>query len=53
MKLPLKGIIPPIVTPLINNNKIDELGLKKLIEHLYRVVFMVYFYWEQQAKDHI
>ena len=34
MKLPLKGIIPPIVTPLINNNKIDEAGLEKLIEHL-------------------
>ncbi|NQU54222.1 MAG: dihydrodipicolinate synthase family protein [Bacteroidetes bacterium] len=34
MKLPLKGIIPPIVTPLINNNEIDEPGLKKLIEHL-------------------
>ena len=34
MKLPLKGIIPPIVTPLINNSKIDEVGLKRLIEHL-------------------
>ncbi len=34
MKLPLKGIIPPIVTPLINNSKIDEAGLKRLIEHL-------------------
>ncbi len=34
MKLPLKGIIPPIITPLINNSKIDEAGLKRLIEHL-------------------
>lgn len=34
MKLPLKGIIPPIVTPLLNNNEIDSEGLEKLIEHL-------------------
>ncbi len=34
MKLPLKGIIPPIVTPLNNDNEIDEQGLKKLIEHI-------------------
>ena len=34
MKLPLKGIIPPVITPLLNNNEIDQLGLKKLIEHL-------------------
>ena len=34
MKLPLKGIIPPVVTPLIDNNKIDVNGLEKLIEHL-------------------
>lgn len=34
MKLPLKGIIPPVVTPLIDNNKIDVKGLENLIEHL-------------------
>src|SRR6056300_596913 len=34
MKLPLKGIIPPLVTPLIDDSTIDETGLKKLIEHL-------------------
>lgn len=34
MKLPLKGIIPPLVTPLINDSTIDEKGLEKLIEHL-------------------
>jgi len=34
MKLPLKGIIPPLVTPLINDSTIDEVGLKKLIEHI-------------------
>lgn len=34
MKLPLKGIIPPMITPLNENGELDELGLKKLIEHL-------------------
>jgi len=34
MKLPLKGIIPPVITPLINNTTIDIQGLEKLIEHL-------------------
>ena len=34
MKLPLRGIIPPVVTPLLNNNEIDEQGLTNLIEHL-------------------
>lgn len=34
MKLPIKGIIPPIVTPLLSDSKLDEPGLKNLIEHL-------------------
>ena len=34
MKLPLRGIIPPLVTPLLNNNEIDQNGLENLIEHL-------------------
>jgi len=34
MKLPLKGIIPPIVTPLVNDTTLDEDGLKRLIEHV-------------------
>ncbi|MBT3383296.1 MAG: dihydrodipicolinate synthase family protein [Prolixibacteraceae bacterium] len=34
MKLLLKGIIPPVVTPLKNNDEIDEQGLRNLIEHL-------------------
>ena len=34
MKLPLKGIIPPIVTPLLSDNEIDVQGLEKLIEHI-------------------
>jgi 4-hydroxy-tetrahydrodipicolinate synthase len=34
MKLPLRGIIPPIVTPLLDNNTLDEEGLEVLIEHL-------------------
>lgn len=34
MKLPLKGIIPPIVTPLISNSELDTVGLKNLINHI-------------------
>ena len=34
MKLDLKGIIPPMVTPLTANGELDESGLKKLVDHL-------------------
>lgn len=34
MKLPLKGIIPPVITPLIDNYTLDVKGLENLIEHL-------------------
>ena len=34
MDIPVRGIIPPVVTPLLNNHEIDEDGLAKLIEHL-------------------
>lgn len=34
MKLPLKGIIPPIVTPLKSDTELDEKGLKNLIDHI-------------------
>jgi len=34
MKLPLSGIIPPIVTPLISNTQLDVQGLKNLIDHI-------------------
>lgn len=34
MKLPLSGIIPPIVTPLISNTELDIQGLKNLVDHL-------------------
>jgi len=34
MKLPLQGIIPPIVTPLISDTELDVQGLKNLIDHL-------------------
>jgi len=34
MKLPLKGIIPPVITPLTDNNKLDVQGLENLVEHL-------------------
>lgn len=34
MSLHLKGIIPPIITPLTADSKLDENGLERLIEHL-------------------
>lgn len=34
MKLPLRGIIPPMITPLLENKTLDSAGLKNLIEHL-------------------
>jgi 2-dehydro-3-deoxy-D-pentonate aldolase len=34
MKLPLSGIIPPIVTPLISNTELDVQGLKNLIDYI-------------------
>jgi len=32
--LPLKGIIPPLVTPLSGRDRIDTEGLKRLVEHV-------------------
>jgi 4-hydroxy-tetrahydrodipicolinate synthase len=34
MQLQLKGIIPPMVTPLLENKELDSVGLNNLIEHL-------------------
>jgi 2-dehydro-3-deoxy-D-pentonate aldolase len=34
MKLPLSGIIPPLITPLLDNNTLDVAGLERLINHL-------------------
>ena len=34
MKLPLKGIIPPMITPLKDNGELDIEGLQRLVEHL-------------------
>lgn len=34
MKLPLHGIIPPVITPLIGNNELDIQGVKNLLAHL-------------------
>jgi dihydrodipicolinate synthase/N-acetylneuraminate lyase len=31
---PLRGIIPPMVTPLLNRDKLDTAGLERLIEHI-------------------
>jgi 4-hydroxy-tetrahydrodipicolinate synthase len=31
---PLKGIIPPMVTPLLDNDTLDIAGVEKLVEHI-------------------
>ncbi|MFW5757808.1 MAG: dihydrodipicolinate synthase family protein [Bacteroidota bacterium] len=33
-KLAIRGIIPPLVTPLIDNDTLDKYGLEQLIEHV-------------------
>jgi 4-hydroxy-tetrahydrodipicolinate synthase len=33
-KQPLRGIIPPLITPLLDADALDEKGLERLIEHL-------------------
>ncbi len=34
LKLPLTGIIPPLVTPLLDRDTLDVAGLERLLEHL-------------------
>ena len=34
MKTTLRGIVPPLVTPLLDNDTLDVKGLEKLIEHV-------------------
>ncbi len=34
MKMPLRGIIPPVITPLLSDSEIDMEGLYNLIRHL-------------------
>ena len=31
---PLKGIVPPLVTPLLDSDKLDAAGLERLVEHV-------------------
>ena len=33
LKMPLTGIIPPLVTPLLDNDTLDVEGLERLVEH--------------------
>lgn len=34
IELPLRGIIPPVVTPLLSDNELDEQGIENLISHI-------------------
>lgn len=31
---PIRGIVPPMVTPLAENDKLDHVGLERLVEHV-------------------
>lgn len=35
-EMPLRGIVPPLVTPLLDNDTLDVEGLERLIEHVLR-----------------
>ena len=34
MKLPLTGVVPPMVTPLRGRDELDAGGLERVIEHI-------------------
>jgi 4-hydroxy-tetrahydrodipicolinate synthase len=34
LKSPLRGIVPPMITPLLEGNRLDVDGLERLIEHM-------------------
>ncbi len=34
LSAPLRGIIPPLVTPLLDRDTLDTAGLERLIEHV-------------------
>src|ERR1035437_3058468 len=34
MKLPLTGIVPPMITPLLGRDELDVAGLERLVEHV-------------------
>ncbi len=34
MPKPLRGVVPPMVTPLLENDKLDVKGLERLVEHI-------------------
>ena len=31
---PLRGVVPPLVTPLLDNDTLDVEGLERLVEHI-------------------
>ena len=41
LKKPMTGIIPPLVTPLLDNDKLDIDGLERLIERLIAFIFPI------------
>ena len=50
MNIPLSGIIPPLVTPLLDDDVLDVEGLQRLIEHLIAGKYMLFLCWELLAS---
>lgn len=53
LKKPMTGIIPPLVTPLLDNDKLDIDGLERLIERLIKGGCTDYLYWVPPEKRRV
>lgn len=54
LKKPMTGIIPPLVTPLLDNDKLDIDGLERLIERLIKKEECTdYLYWVPPEKRRV
>ena len=53
LKKPMTGIIPPLVTPLLDNDKLDIDGLERLIERLIKGGVHDYLYWVPPEKRRV
>lgn len=54
LKKPMTGIIPPLVTPLLDNDKLDIDGLERLIERLIkgRSARIIYTGYHWRGAEH-
>jgi 4-hydroxy-tetrahydrodipicolinate synthase len=50
LRAPLRGIIPPPVTPLVGRDELDVEGLERLIEHVLAGGVHGLLYWGQPTR---